>query len=97
MTDVVVTFESVPQVAPEQPLPDSAQVTPLFCVSFCSVTVNVCLPMPVWMLGLVGAKLTPIPGVAVTVIEALDTFVASAIEVAVSVIAAGEGTIAGAV
>jgi hypothetical protein len=29
--------DKVPQAAPEQPVPFSDQVTPLFCVSFCTV------------------------------------------------------------
>ena len=34
VTEVVVTLERVPQVAPEHPAPVNAQVTPLFCESF---------------------------------------------------------------
>jgi len=34
VAEVVVTLVSVPQDAPEHPLPESDQVTPLFCVSF---------------------------------------------------------------
>ena len=43
MTEVVVTLVSVPQALPEQPVPDSDQVTPLFCASFCTVAVNGCV------------------------------------------------------
>ena len=35
--------ESAPQVMPLQPAPDKAQVTPLFCESFVTVAVNVCV------------------------------------------------------
>src|SRR5260370_29077880 len=35
--------ESVPQAAPLQPVPESVQITPLFCESFCTVAVNGCV------------------------------------------------------
>ena len=38
--------ERDPHVAPLQPVPESVQVTPLFCESFCTVAVNFCVPMP---------------------------------------------------
>ena len=37
---VAVAFVSVPQVLPEQPEPDNAQVTPLFAESLLTVAVN---------------------------------------------------------
>src|SRR3989442_13774733 len=37
--------ESVPQAAPLQPVPESAQLTPLFCESFCTVAVNGCVAL----------------------------------------------------
>ncbi len=40
MTEVVVTFVSVPQAAPEHPAPERDQVTPLFCESFCTEAVK---------------------------------------------------------
>ena len=87
---------TVPHVAP-QPAPDTAQVTPLFPVSFCKVAVNACVP-PVWTLVVVSDNVTAIgAGAAVTVIVAATDFVPSATEVAVSVTAAGVGTLAGAV
>ena len=43
--DVDVTALSVPQVAPEQPLPERVHVTPLFAESFDTVAVNVCVPL----------------------------------------------------
>jgi len=38
--EALVATESVPQVAVLQPAPDSAQLTPLFAESFCTVAVN---------------------------------------------------------
>ena len=35
-----MTLVSVPQAAAAQPVPDNDQVTPLFCVSFCTCAVN---------------------------------------------------------
>ena len=90
-------MESVPHAAPEQPAPESAQVTPLFCESFWRVAVKFCVPIPVWTLGSVGAIVTTMTGFAVTVIVALKFFVVSAMEVAVNVTEAGEGIAAGAV
>jgi len=92
-----VAFESVPHVAPEHPEPDSDHVTPLFCVSFCDVAVNGWIPIPVCTLGLLGAIVTTMPTVAVTVIVALDVLVVSSTDVAVSVSVASAGTAAGAV
>lgn|SRR5690348_7051896 len=40
VTEEVVTAERVPQAEPEQPEPESDQVTPLFCESFCRVAVT---------------------------------------------------------
>ena len=37
--------ERVPHVAPEQPVPDNAQLTPLFCVSLVTVAVNALVPI----------------------------------------------------
>ena len=88
--------DKVPHVAPLQPVPESVQVTPLFCESFVTVAVKFCVS-PVCTLGLVGATLTEITGAAVTVIVAVPCFVPSATEVAVSVTVAGLGTLAGAV
>jgi hypothetical protein len=88
--------DKVPHVAPLQPVPESAQVTPLFCESFVTVAVKFCVS-PVCTLALVGATLTEITGAAVTVIVAVLCFVPSATEVAVNVTVAGLGTLAGAV
>jgi hypothetical protein len=40
VTPVVVIPLSVPHPAPLHPAPDRLQLTPLFCVSFCTVAVN---------------------------------------------------------
>jgi hypothetical protein len=88
--------DKVPQAAPLQPAPDNVQFTPLFCESFVTVAVKFCVS-PVCTLALVGATLTAITGVAVTVIVTALCFVPSATEVAVNVIVAGLGTLAGAV
>ena len=44
--DALEVAESEPQAAPVQPAPDRAQVTPLFCESFCTVAVKFCVPIP---------------------------------------------------
>jgi hypothetical protein len=97
VADVVVTFVSVPHVAPEQPVPESDHVTPLFCESFCSVAVKAAV---VDTCTDVERGLTPTEignGAAVTVIVADADFVPSDTEVAFSVTVAGAGTAAGAV
>jgi hypothetical protein len=94
---VVVTFVSVPHVAPEQPVPESDHVTPLFCESFCNVAVK---PAVVETCTESDPGLTETEigsGAAVTVIVADADFVLSATEVAFSVTVAGVGTDAGAV
>ncbi len=94
---MVVTFASVPHVAPEQPVPESDHVTPLFCESFCSVAVKAAV---VDTCTEVEVGLTPTEignGAAVTVIVADADFVLSATDVAFSVMVAGVGTDAGAV
>ena len=89
--------ESVPQVTPEQPAPESAQLTPLFCESFVTVAVKACVPIPACTFCVVGATLTMMTGVVVTVIVAAVLLAPSATAVAVNVTVAGEGTPAGAV
>jgi hypothetical protein len=44
VTDVDVTAESDPHAAPEQPPPESVQVTPAFAESFETIAVNDCVP-----------------------------------------------------
>lgn len=93
-----MTLESDPHVAPEQPVPDSAQLTPLFCESFCSVAMKFCVPMPACTLAERGAIATLIgDGGAVIVMVAGADLVLSAADVAVSMTVAGEGKVAGAV
>src|SRR6266852_710170 len=95
--EALVAAESVPHVAPEQPAPESAQLTPLFCESFVTVAVKACVPSPACKLCVNGATLTTIVGAAVTVIVAVPLLVPSATEVAVKVTVAGEGSVPGAV
>ena len=96
MADVVVTFASVPQLAPEQPVPESDHVTPLFCESFCTAAlkfaaVETCTELDV---GLTETEIGGGPAVIVKV--AVDDFVPSLKDVAFSVTVAGDGTAAGA-
>jgi hypothetical protein len=92
VTEVVVTLLSVPHVAPEQPVPESDQVTPLFCESFCTealklAVVETCTESDP---GLTKTEIGS--GAAVTVIVADADFVPSATEVAFIVTVAGAGT-----
>ncbi len=41
--EVDVAFDKEPQAAPEQPLPERDQVTPLFAGSFVTVAVKLCV------------------------------------------------------
>ena len=93
---VVVTFVSVPQAAPLQPVPDTVQLTPLFPESFCTVAVkpvdcDTCTDVDV------GFTVTEIGGggVVMAMIREAD-LVLSAIDVACSVTVAGLGAVAGA-
>lgn len=88
--------DNVPQAAPVQP--DNVQVTPLFCVSFCTVATKECV-WPVCTETAVGFTVTTMAaGVAEVIVRVVTAdFVASAIEVAVRVTVAGAGTVAGAV
>jgi hypothetical protein len=90
---VVVALVNVPHVAPEQPAPESDQLTPLLAESFVTVAVKFWVKLTC-TLGVLGLTATAIAGVTFTVANAL--LVPSAIEVAVSVTVAGEGTLAGA-
>ena len=86
--------ESVPQVAPEQPVPLNDQFTPRVCKSFVTVAVNVCVRLVVTFAE-VGATLTLTAGTIVIAAEKLA--LGSAMDVALIVTIAGEGTVAGAV
>lgn len=89
--------EIVPHFAPLQPAPESVQLTPLFCASFCTVAVNVCVPSGK-MLVLAGATLTAIAaGADVTVTMAVAERVLSATEVALTVRVDGLGRPCGAI
>jgi hypothetical protein len=80
-----------------QPAPESAQVTPLFAESFCTVAAKGCIA-PVCTLAVVSERTTATGGgAAVTVIVVEADFVVSATEVTVTVTVAGVGTLAGAV
>jgi hypothetical protein len=94
---VVVTFVSVPHVAPEQPVPESDHVTPLFCESFWTealkfAAVETCTESDV---GLTDTEIGGGPAVIVNV--AVADLVPSATDVAFSVTVAGDGTDADAV
>jgi len=97
VTEVVVTPESVPQAVPLHPAPDSPQVTPLLCVSFCSEAVKPCVPIPACTLGALGLTVTLIAWSVVMVTVAAEILVLSATEVAEIVTVAGLGTTEGAV
>jgi hypothetical protein len=95
--DALDATDRVPQVLPLQPVPDNAQVTPLFCESFCTLALKACIP-PAATLAVVGDSVTAIAvGFAVIVIVAAADLVLSLTEMAVSVTVAGVGTFAGAV
>ena len=89
-----MTLLRVPQVAPLQLEPDSAQVTPLFCASLETVTMKFLVAFT-FTVAEGGTTLTLMA--AVTEIAAVAVLVPSAIDVAVSVTAFGEGAFAGAV
>jgi hypothetical protein len=96
VADVVVELVNVPQLDPEQPLPDADQVTPAFPTSFCTVavTASACVAVKPPRFGEIVTLTLPTEGV--TVIVALAFFVLSETDVAVSVTAAGLGTLLGA-
>ena len=86
--------ESVPQVLPLHPAPLNVHVTPLFCPSFETVAVKLCVS-PTFTVAVAGATATEIAGA--TVIVAAPLCVASVTDVAVNVTVAGDGTAAGGV
>ena len=96
MTEVAVTLDKVPQLAPEQPLPASDQLTPLFCVSFCSVALKLA-DCESGTAADEGLTETEMAATEVMVMLAEADLLESAMEVAVNVTEAGEGTVAGAV
>lgn len=80
--------EMAPHMAPEQPAPESDQVTPLFCASLETVGVN-CFVAETATDAEVGATLTETGGVSVMVVE--EILVLSATDVAVNVTVFGVG------
>lgn len=95
--DALDAADSVPQAAAVHPEPLSAHVTPLFWASFCTVAVMLWV-LPVCTEALVGDTETAIVvAPAITVTCAVSITVDCACEIAAMVIAAGEGTAAGAV
>jgi len=91
-----VTFDNVPQAFPLQPAPESDQLTPLFCESFCTVAVKCCVPAVATLI-VVGETATEMAAAAVNVIVAAALLLVSRLAVAVSVTLAGLGSAAGAV
>ena len=93
---MVVTLVSVPQAAPEQPLPNTLQLTPLFKESFCTVAVKLadcdtCTDAEA------GFTVTEMGGGGVVMAMVAEAdLVLSAIDVACSVTVAGLGALAGA-
>jgi hypothetical protein len=97
VTEVAVALVSVPHVLAEHPAPETDQVTPLFCESFCTEAVKMAV---VETCTEVVAGLTDTAmgrGAEVMVTLAAFDFVVSVTEVAVMVTVAGDGTLAGAV
>ncbi len=88
VTELLELLDRVPHMLPEQPEPESDQVTPLFWESFCSVVVNVCVPVPACKLAVCGDIVTTIGGL-VMVMVAASCLVGSVIDVAISVTVAG--------
>ena len=97
MTDEVVSLESVPQAAPEQPEPDSVQVTPWSAESFCTEAVKFAVveTCTVAEVGLMETEMGG--GAAVTVMAAEADSEGSETEVAVRVTEGGVGVASGAV
>ena len=79
------------------PAPARVQVMPLFCASFVTVAVKLCVPFGACTFAEAGPTPTVMAVAAVTVIAVDADFVLSATEVAVSDTLAGDGTTAGAV
>ena len=84
-----------PQVAPEQPAPESVQLTPLFEGSFCTVAVKP-VESPAWTEAEAGFTETEMGNGVVIVTGAEADLVPSEMEVAVTETVAGAGAVAGA-
>ena len=62
--------DTVPQAGPEQPAPDTVQVTPLFWGSLATVPMKFWVPTPAWTLAVEGVTMTEIAGgVTVKVVD----------------------------
>jgi hypothetical protein len=95
--EALVAGATIPHAAPVHPVPDNAQLTPAFALSFVTVALNACVS-PTVTLAVASESVTPTPAeAAVTVIVAAPVLVPSATDVAVAVTVAGLGTLAGAV
>jgi len=95
VVEVAVALLRVPQAAPEHPVPERAQLTPLFCESFCTEAVKFAV-VKICTVVDVGLMETAMGGTAVIVMFAGADFELSATEVAISVTVGGAGTVAGA-
>jgi len=88
---------TTPHATPVQPIPVTAQVTPLLAESPVTVAVKACVPLTVTLAADSERVTATGGGVAVNVIVVLADLVVSAIDAALSVTVAGAGTAAGAV
>src|ERR1700676_612169 len=89
--------ESVPHITLLQPMPESVQLTPLFCESFCTIAVKLWLPLVGTSTGVGDTATAMAAGAATRVIVAAADLVASETEAAFSVTVAVLGTFSGAV
>lgn len=92
--EALEALERVPHALPLQPVPESVQLNPLFCGSFWTTAVNVCVccSCTVEVLGE-----TLMPTGATTLIPAAEDLLGSAIEVAIRLTAGDDGACEGAV
>ena len=95
--DALEVDDSVPHVAPEQPAPVSAHVTPLFCESFATVAVKVVVCVVCTEAVDLFSVTAIAAAVAVIVTCAAAVLLVSVTDLAVSVTIAGAGTLPGAV
>jgi hypothetical protein len=95
--EALVDAESLPQAAPMQPPPESAQLTPRLCVSLPTVAVKFFVPPGACTPAEVGDTPTEIAAAPAMVIVAAADLDTSVTEVAISVTVAGDGIVAGAV
>jgi hypothetical protein len=91
----LVELDSVPQLAPLHPAPDSVQLKPLFWESFWTVAVSVC-PWPCSTDAVEGETATEIAAGVTNVACAVPDLSDCACDTAVMLTTAGDGTVAGA-